>query len=111
MSSASRKPAPEKPRLSFFLDCGLDVEYLVLARVCRKIWAIGMRDVFRADEKSQRFTVDGTVVKQGDWISLDGSTGRVMLGQAPTIEAEAWRAYSRAALPLDVKMDVAFAFG
>ena len=43
------------PRLSFFLDCGLDVEYLALARVCRKIWAIGMRDVFRADEKSQRF--------------------------------------------------------
>jgi methylmalonyl-CoA mutase len=43
------------PRLSFFLDCGLDVEYLALARVCRKIWAIGMRDVFAADEKSQRF--------------------------------------------------------
>jgi methylmalonyl-CoA mutase len=43
------------PRLSFFLDCGLDVEYLVLARVCRKIWAIGMRDVFGADAKSQRF--------------------------------------------------------
>jgi len=43
------------PRLSFFLDCGLDVEYLALARVCRKIWAIGMRDVFKADESSQRF--------------------------------------------------------
>ncbi len=43
------------PRLSFFLDCGLDVEYLVLARVCRKIWAIGMRDTFGADARSQRF--------------------------------------------------------
>lgn len=43
------------PRLSFFLDCGLDVEYLVLARVCRKIWAVAMRDVFDADERSQRF--------------------------------------------------------
>ncbi len=43
------------PRLSFFLDCGLDLEYLALARVCRKIWAIGMRDVLRADERSQRF--------------------------------------------------------
>jgi len=42
------------PRLSFFLDCGLDVEYLALARVCRKIWAIGMRDVFDASERSQR---------------------------------------------------------
>jgi methylmalonyl-CoA mutase len=42
------------PRLSFFLDCGLDIEYLALARACRKIWAIGMRDVFHADERSQR---------------------------------------------------------
>src|SRR6185503_19297961 len=42
------------PRLSFFLDCGLDVEYLALARVCRKLWAIGMRDVFKADDRAQR---------------------------------------------------------
>lgn len=41
------------PRLSFFLDCGLDVEYLALARVSRKIWAIGMRDVFGADQRAQ----------------------------------------------------------
>jgi methylmalonyl-CoA mutase len=43
------------PRLSFFLDCGLDIEYLVLPRVCRKIWAIAMRDVFGASERAQRF--------------------------------------------------------
>jgi methylmalonyl-CoA mutase cobalamin-binding domain/chain len=42
------------PRLSFFLDCGLDVEYLALARVCRRLWAIGMRDVFGADDRAQR---------------------------------------------------------
>ena len=41
------------PRLSFFLDCGLDVEYLVLGRVCRRIWAIGMRDAFGAGAKAQ----------------------------------------------------------
>ena len=43
------------PRLSFFLDCGLDLEYLALARVCRKIWTIGMRDVFNADTRAQLF--------------------------------------------------------
>jgi methylmalonyl-CoA mutase len=43
------------PRLSFFLDCGLDIEYLALARVCRKIWAIAMRDVFGAGDNAQRF--------------------------------------------------------
>jgi pyruvate,orthophosphate dikinase len=31
--------------------------------------------------------VEGRVVKQGDWISLDGSTGRVFLGQSPTTAA------------------------
>ncbi len=43
------------PRLSFFLDCGLDVEYIALARVSRKIWAIGMRDVFGANSRGQMF--------------------------------------------------------
>ena len=41
------------PRLSFFLDCGLDVEYVALGRVCRRLWAIGMRDVFGAAAKAQ----------------------------------------------------------
>ncbi len=43
------------PRLSFFLDCGLDVEYIALARVSRRIWAIGMRDAFGAGSKAQMF--------------------------------------------------------
>jgi methylmalonyl-CoA mutase cobalamin-binding domain/chain len=42
-------------RLSFFLDCGLDVEYIALSRVSRKIWAIGMRDVFGAKPRGQMF--------------------------------------------------------
>src|SRR6266487_1229472 len=43
------------PRLSFFLDCGLDAEYIALARVSRRIWAIGMRDVFGAGSKAQLY--------------------------------------------------------
>src|SRR5213082_3808807 len=43
------------PRLSFFLDCGLDVEYIALARVSRRIWAIGMREVFGAGAKAQLY--------------------------------------------------------
>src|SRR6266853_1423204 len=43
------------PRLSFFLDCGLDVEYVALTRVSRRIWAIGMRDVFGANARGQMF--------------------------------------------------------
>jgi methylmalonyl-CoA mutase cobalamin-binding domain/chain len=45
------------PRLSFFLDCGLDVEYIALTRVSRRIWAIGMRDAFGAGSRAQMFKV------------------------------------------------------
>jgi methylmalonyl-CoA mutase cobalamin-binding domain/chain len=41
------------PRLSFFLDCALDIEYVALARICRKIWAIGIRDVFGGEKRAQ----------------------------------------------------------
>jgi len=41
----------------------------------------------RVDEHGRKFTVDGITVKEGDWITLDGSTGRVLLGAVPTIEA------------------------
>jgi methylmalonyl-CoA mutase cobalamin-binding domain/chain len=43
------------PRLSFFLDCGLDAEYIALARASRRIWAIGMRDVFGAGPRAQLY--------------------------------------------------------
>ena len=33
-------------------------------------------------------TVDGVTVKEGEWITLDGSTGRVLKGAVPTIDAE-----------------------
>ena len=59
------------PRLSFFLDCGLDVEYIALARVCRKIWAVGMRDVFGADSRAQLFKLhtqtSGRSLIAADW--------------------------------------------
>lgn len=40
--------------LSFFFSNGLDVEYSVIGRVARRIWAIAMRDVYRANDDSQK---------------------------------------------------------
>jgi len=34
---------------------------------------------------TRKMQVGGTVVKEGDWISVDGTTGRVFLGKIPTI--------------------------
>jgi pyruvate, orthophosphate dikinase len=37
------------------------------------------------DEKKKQLRIGKLTLKEGDWISLDGSTGRVILGQAKTI--------------------------
>ncbi|HJN55683.1 MAG TPA: methylmalonyl-CoA mutase family protein, partial [Candidatus Poseidoniales archaeon] len=42
------------PNLSFFFSNGLDPEYTVIGRVARRIWAIAMRDLYGADERSQK---------------------------------------------------------
>ena len=38
------------------------------------------------DYHQELFTANGQTVKKGDWISIDGSSGQVMLGQVPTVE-------------------------
>jgi pyruvate,orthophosphate dikinase len=38
------------------------------------------------DVKKQQFSVNGTTVRQGEEITLDGTTGNVYLGKVPTIE-------------------------
>ncbi|MEO7427789.1 MAG: methylmalonyl-CoA mutase family protein, partial [Acidimicrobiales bacterium] len=42
------------PNLSFFFSNGMDPEYAVLGRVARRIWASAMRDLYGADERSQK---------------------------------------------------------
>ncbi|WP_276594176.1 fused isobutyryl-CoA mutase/GTPase IcmF [Nannocystis bainbridge] len=42
------------PNLSFFFSNGLDSEYTVIGRVARRIWAIALRDLYGADERSQK---------------------------------------------------------
>ncbi len=42
------------PNLSFFFSNGMDAEYSVLGRVARRIWAIAMRDLYGANERSQK---------------------------------------------------------
>ena len=54
---------------------------------------IGDLDV---DLERHAFHVDSTTVSEGDWITLDGATGRVFLGDLPTIPSEIVRVTSGA---------------
>jgi len=42
------------PNLSFFFSNGMDPEYAVIGRVARRIWAVAMRDLYGANERSQK---------------------------------------------------------
>lgn len=42
------------PNLSFFFSNGMDPEYTVIGRVARRIWAIAMKRLYGASERSQK---------------------------------------------------------
>ncbi|HTY18915.1 MAG TPA: methylmalonyl-CoA mutase family protein [Myxococcota bacterium] len=42
------------PNFSFFFSNGLDAEYAVIGRVARRIWAVAMRELYGAGERSQK---------------------------------------------------------
>jgi pyruvate,orthophosphate dikinase len=64
---------------------GMTSHAAVVARGMGKSCVAGCSDLM-IDYKAGQFRVGGTVVKQGDWITVDGSTGRVILGQAPLVD-------------------------
>jgi len=66
---------------------GMTSHAAVVARGMGKPCVSGAGAV-RVDDKHRRLSVEGQVVKEGEWISIDGSIGRVYLGQVPTIDAE-----------------------
>ena len=39
------------------------------------------------DEENKQFTLSGKTYKEGDWLSLDGSTGNIYDGAIPTVDA------------------------
>lgn len=42
------------PNLSFFFSNGLDAEYSVIGRVARRIWSVVMKELYEANERSQK---------------------------------------------------------
>ncbi len=42
------------PNLSFFFSNGLDPEYAVIGRVARRIWAVAMKELYGANDRSQK---------------------------------------------------------
>jgi len=67
---------------------GMTSHAAVVARGMGKCCVAGCGDI-KVDYRTQQFTArDGLVVKKGDIITLDGSTGEVMQGAVPTVQPE-----------------------
>ena len=66
---------------------GMTSHAAVVARGMGKPCIVGCGDITIAEE-ARRFVVKGRTVREGDWITIEGSTGDVMLGQLPLVQAE-----------------------
>jgi len=66
---------------------GMTSHAAVVARGMGKCCVSGCSEL-EVDYKKRIFKIKKQTIKQGDYISLDGSTGEVMLGKVPTVEAQ-----------------------
>ena len=67
---------------------GMTSHAAVVTRGMGKCCVAGAGDI-DVNEKAREMRVSGQVFKEGDWISLDGTTGRVIKGQLATIPPNA----------------------
>src|SRR5205814_9917773 len=66
---------------------GMTSHAAVVTRGMGKCCVAGAGDI-DVDEKGRELRVKGKTFKAGDWISLDGTTGRVIAGQLKTLPAQ-----------------------
>jgi pyruvate,orthophosphate dikinase len=78
---------------------GMTSHAAVVARGMGKCAVVGARDV-AVDPEHRLFSVNGSVINEGDWITLDGASGRIFAGDLPTVPSEVVRVTS-GQLPAD----------
>jgi len=103
---------------------GMTSHAAVVTRGMGKCCVAGAGEIV-VDEKKKEMRVKGQTFKEGDWLSLDGTTGRVIKGKLNTLEASpddkdlvkfmAWadphrrlRVRANADIPRDAKTAIAF---
>ena len=88
---------------------GMTSHAALVARQMGKVCVAGC-GALEISYKDRQMGVEGKqVVKEGDWISLDGSEGQVILGQIPTHPSEVYRAVIECTLdPMDSAICQAF---
>ena len=65
---------------------GMTSHAAVVARGMGTCCVAGCGDIIM-NEEAKQFELGGKIIKEGDYISLDGSTGKIYYGDIPTVEA------------------------
>ena len=65
---------------------GMTSHAAVVARGMGKCCVSGCGDI-KMDEETKQFELAGKVYHEGDWLSIDGSTGNIYDGAVPTVDA------------------------
>jgi pyruvate, orthophosphate dikinase len=86
---------------------GMTSHAAVVARGMGKCAVVGCSAI-SVDLQSRSFRVSDTTVKEGDWITVDGATGRVFLGDLPTVPSDVVRVIRREVAPQDAPSYVVF---
>ncbi len=66
---------------------GMTSHAAVVARGMGKCCVSGCPEL-KIDYAKQQCEISGNVIKKGDWLTLDGSKGEIILGQCPTVKPE-----------------------
>ncbi|MDB4909528.1 MAG: pyruvate, phosphate dikinase, partial [Gemmatimonadetes bacterium] len=69
---------------------GMTSHAAVVARGMGKCAIVGCKEM-EVDLQHRSFKVNGTTINEGEWITLDGATGRVFSGDLPTIPSDVVR--------------------
>jgi len=65
---------------------GMTSHAAVVARGMGECCVSGCQEI-AMDEENKKFTLGGKTFKEGDWLSIDGSTGNIYDGVIPTVDA------------------------
>jgi pyruvate,orthophosphate dikinase len=87
---------------------GMTSHAAVVARGMGKCAVVGAKDM-HVDVAQRHFTVGETRISEGQWITLDGATGRVFAGALPTIPSEVVRVIGGRTRPEEAPVYQSFA--
>src|SRR5207253_6076268 len=66
---------------------GMTSHAAVVARGMGKCCVVGA-EAIKIDERNKTLTIGNMQLHEGDWITVEGSTGKVFEGQVPTMEPD-----------------------